>query len=93
MFAPSNCEIYVIDPGKPETDLDRPVHFIDKKATIGMETFAHEIGFLSDEEYNSHIERIKSQEAIQAQFEKASNVWNVGRWFKKLFRKGLSRRD
>ena len=51
-----------------------------------METFAHEIGFLSDEEYNLHIERIKSQESIQVYKEAApSLVEKVGQWFRKLF--------
>lgn len=90
LCAPSECEMYVIDPVKPEIDTIRPVHYIEEKATIGMETFAHEIGFLSDEEYALHLERIKSQEAIRAQSEAASNVGKVGRWFRKLIGKSLS---
>ena len=91
MFAPSNCEIYVIDPVKPEIDLDRPVYFIEEKATIGMETFAHEIGFLSDEEYSSHIEIIKSQEAIQAQAEAVPSLFEkLGQWFRRIIGTGKS---
>ena len=60
-LASDECEIYVIDPVKPELDLSRQVHFIEEKATIGMETFAHEIGFLSDQEYHSFIEKLESE--------------------------------
>lgn len=45
-YAPEGCEVYVIDPKSPETHTNRPVHFIEKKATEGMVDFAHEIGFV-----------------------------------------------
>ena len=44
-YAPENCEIFVIDPAKPETHSGRTVHYITKKATAGMEEFARLIGF------------------------------------------------
>ena len=44
-YAPENCEIFVIDPAKPETHSGRPVHYITEKATAGMEEFARLIGF------------------------------------------------
>lgn len=40
LLASPNCEIYVIDPVKPEIELTRPVHYIEQKATVGMGTFA-----------------------------------------------------
>lgn len=46
--APKNCDIYVIDISKPATRSDWPVHFIEKKATEGMEEFAWCIGFEHD---------------------------------------------
>lgn len=91
LYAPSNCEIYVIDPVKPEIEFTRPIHFIEEKATIGMEMFAHEIGFLSDEEYNSHIERIKSQESIQSQAEAVPSLFEkLGQWFRRIIGTGKS---
>lgn len=60
-LASDECEIYVIDPVKPELDLSRQVHFIEEKATIGMETFAHEIGFISDQEYQSFVEKLETE--------------------------------
>lgn len=63
-FTSDECEIYVIDPVKPELDLSRQVHFIEEKATIGMETFAHEIGFISDQEYQSFIEKHETESSV-----------------------------
>lgn len=45
MYASEECEIFVIDPEKPDTHLTSPVHFIQKKATDGMRTFAKAVGF------------------------------------------------
>ena len=50
LYAPHDCEIYVIDPEKPGRGFLRPVHYISQKATVGMETFANEIGFNSEDE-------------------------------------------
>jgi hypothetical protein len=47
MHARPECEIYVIDPQKPKIPFTRPIHFIEEKATTGMEIFAHDIGFLT----------------------------------------------
>jgi len=47
-YAGKDCEIYVIDPAKPEVYLRRPVHYIAEKATVGMEEFARCIGFDPD---------------------------------------------
>jgi NAD-dependent deacetylase len=47
MHARPECEIYVIDPKKPKIPFTRPIHFIEEKATTGMEIFAHDIGFLT----------------------------------------------
>lgn len=44
-FASRNCETFVIDPKRPETNVGRPVHFIEKKATEGMEEFARCVKF------------------------------------------------
>lgn len=44
-YAPWDCEIYVIDPAKPKTYVDRPLHYIEQKATTGMAEFARLIGF------------------------------------------------
>ena len=43
---PKRCELYVIDPARPEAPFPRPVHHIQQAATTGMEEFAHRIGFL-----------------------------------------------
>lgn len=45
MYASERCELFVIDPEKPDTHVTRPVHFIQEKATDGMRTFAKAIGF------------------------------------------------
>jgi NAD-dependent deacetylase len=45
--APSDCEIFVIDPKTPEIFFPGDINFIHQTATVGMETFAHDIGFLS----------------------------------------------
>ena len=45
--APSECEIFVIDPKTPDFFIPGKINFIHQTATVGMETFAHVIGFLS----------------------------------------------
>lgn len=61
MFAPADCKIYVIDPVKPEVELSRSVIYIEQNATIGMGTFAHEIGFFSDQDYQAYLVRANEQ--------------------------------
>ena len=47
-YAPERCEIFVIDPTRPQMQFPRQVRFIEETATKGMEIFAKAIGFIED---------------------------------------------
>lgn len=83
LLAPSNCEIYVIDPVKPEMYLSRPVHYIEQNATDGMKTFAHEIGFEYDKGALCTSCRDEEQPSNPCQVDRG--VKKTRRWFMKFF--------
>ena len=86
LLAPGDCEIYVIDPVKPDLGVSRPVHYIERNATIGMETFAHEIGFISDHEYHSFIEKLETDSSSPIHSE--TIFQRLSQRFRRLFELG-----
>ena len=72
LLARNDCDIYLIDPVKPDIDSTRPIHYIEQKATIGMGTFAREIGFYSDRDYNMYLDWIDSQNRSDTLFKRIS---------------------
>lgn len=75
LCARHDCEIYMVDPVRPEMELARPIHYIGLSATRGMGVFAHEIGFLSDQELTSFLGKDEV---------KASNQGRPGRFLQRI---------